>query len=168
MTLFAILAVCIGIDLVSSSILVIQLLSGYGERVLLLGLVLLIPYLVHIVVYCIFWYKAWRTIHDPHARTTPGKAVGFMFIPVFNLYWAFVLLWGFAKDYNAFCRRHNIGSPPEHLPAWYFLTVAILLGIFRFVQFVPLFGIIFGIGFYLTMLVLLYKTARAVAAIEKQ
>ena len=54
MTLFTILAVCIGIDLVSSSILVIQLLSGYGERVLLLGLVLLIPYLMHIVVYYIF------------------------------------------------------------------------------------------------------------------
>ena len=33
-------------------------------------------------------------------RTTPGKAVGFLFIPFFNLYWVFTTYVGLAKDWN--------------------------------------------------------------------
>ena len=32
---------------------------------------------------------------------TPGKAVGFLFIPVFGLYWMFVSIWGLGKVFNA-------------------------------------------------------------------
>lgn len=42
----------------------------------------------------------WKTVQDGAARTTPGKAVGFLFIPLFNLYWMFVALHGLSKELN--------------------------------------------------------------------
>jgi serine/threonine protein kinase len=50
--------------------------------------------------------RMWKSIQDGHARTTPDNAVAYCFIPGFNLYWAFPVLWGFAKDYNSFLNRH--------------------------------------------------------------
>jgi len=38
-------------------------------------------------------YKAWEAIQNGHARTSPGKAVGFLFIPCFSLYWMFPAYW---------------------------------------------------------------------------
>src|SRR4030042_1209335 len=52
--------------------------------------------------------RAWAAIQDGHARTTPNRAIGFLFVPLFNLYWVFVALHGFALDYNAFVTRHRI------------------------------------------------------------
>jgi Na+/proline symporter len=54
-------------------------------------------------------YKAWTAIqHGPvPVRTTPGKAVGFLFIPFFNCYWIFQALWGWTKDYNAVAACRN-------------------------------------------------------------
>ncbi len=54
------------------------------------------------------YYKAWGAIQDGYARTTPGKVLGFSFIPVFNIYWVFVVMAGFASDYNAYLERHKI------------------------------------------------------------
>jgi serine/threonine protein kinase len=51
--------------------------------------------------------QMWKSIQDGHARTTPENAIAYCFIPVFNLYWAFPVLWGFAKDYNSFLDRHS-------------------------------------------------------------
>ena len=38
------------------------------------------------IVLLAFWYQAWSAIQDGHARTSPGRAVGFVFIPLFNFY----------------------------------------------------------------------------------
>ncbi len=46
--------------------------------------------------------RCWSIIQGISARTTPGKAVGFLFIPVFNIYWAFVAYVGLAADVNKF------------------------------------------------------------------
>ena len=166
MTLFTIIAVCTVIDFVLSGVFVAAYFYRADTLLVGLGLVLSAFSLVHIVVLCIFWHRAWRSIQDEHCRTTPGKAVGFLFIPVFNLYWAFVMLWGFAKDYNAFCRRHEIDGAPR-LPEGFFLTVAILGVVFMFMQFVPIIGVIYGMAVSLAALVLLYKTTRAVIAIHQ-
>jgi hypothetical protein len=34
-------------------------------------------------------YKCWNSLPHQFRATTPGKAVGFMFIPFYNFYWAF-------------------------------------------------------------------------------
>jgi uncharacterized membrane protein len=62
-------------------------------------------------------YKAWQAIQDGQPQTTPGKAVGFLFIPFFNLYWIFVAYWGWAKDYNKYAveRGYQLPVVPEGL-----------------------------------------------------
>jgi hypothetical protein len=55
--------------------------------------------------------KAWASIQDESTRTTPRKAVGFLFIPVFNVRWMFVAVGGFADEYNAYITRARISAP---------------------------------------------------------
>ena len=43
-----------------------------------LGIILLLYAGVVALVWC---YKIWNTIQDDYVRTTPGKAIGFLFIP---------------------------------------------------------------------------------------
>ncbi len=47
---------------------------------------------------CVFIYRVWKSIPREFARTTPGKAVGLLYIPFFWLYWQFVALRGAAYD----------------------------------------------------------------------
>ena len=50
----------------------------------------------------ILLYKYWKLVPYAEAETTPGKAVGFCFIPFFSLYWIFVAKYKLAKHYSAF------------------------------------------------------------------
>jgi hypothetical protein len=56
----------------------------------------------------IILYRCWALIQDGYARTTPGKAVGFLFIPFYNFYWIFEAFAGYSKDANAYIARHNL------------------------------------------------------------
>lgn len=80
--------------------------------------------LIASVVFVIVIYRMWGAIQDGHARTQPGRAVGFLFIPFFNVYWAFQALWGFAKDYNSYLERHGLNL--RRLPEGIFLAYIIL------------------------------------------
>lgn len=105
-------------------------IAGGGILLMILGSIIL---LASSIVVLVLYYKMWVAIQDGHARTTPGKAVGFMFIPLFNLYWVFQAIWGYSKDYNEYLRRHSI--PAQPLSEGLFLTACILplLGWFPFV-----------------------------------
>ena len=58
------------------------------------------------ILACIPWgiatmmlhYRCWRAIPSDVARTSPGAAVGLLFIPFFNFYWVFVSYVGLAED----------------------------------------------------------------------
>jgi len=80
--------------------------SGDGDSGGALGLILMIVSVVAMVAGMIltlmYLYRAWAIIPADMRRTTPGKAVGFCFIPFFNYYWLFVAYAGWAKDYNAY------------------------------------------------------------------
>ena len=64
-----------------------------------------------IVVFSVLIYRMWAAIQDGHARTTPGRAVGLLFVPFFNFYWGFQTFAGFAADYNAYVERHSLNVP---------------------------------------------------------
>ncbi len=57
-------------------------------------------------------YKCWKSIQDGNARTTPGKAVGLLFVPLLNLYWVFNVVPGFATDFNRYIQRHRVDTEP--------------------------------------------------------
>jgi len=80
--------------------------------------------LIASVVFVIVVYRMWGAIQDGHARTQPGRAVGFLFIPFFNIYWAFQALWGFAKDYNSYIERHGLNL--RRLPEGIFVAYIML------------------------------------------
>ena len=96
------------------------------------------------VVMLVLFYKMWAAIQDGYARTTPGKAVGFLFIPFFSLYWIFQSIYGFAVDYNRFLARHHLNIP--QLPKILFLFYVLLIFFYvllNFVGIIPLLGTIF-------------------------
>lgn len=72
--------------------------------------------------------QMWKSIQDGHARTTPESAIAYCFIPVFNLYWAFPVLWGFAKDYNNFLDRHSREGNRLNENIFLFSTISYVLG----------------------------------------
>jgi hypothetical protein len=56
-------------------------------------------------------YKLWAQVQDGRARTTPGMALGGLFIPFFNLYWAFVALPGVAHELNRCADDESLDVP---------------------------------------------------------
>ena len=55
-------------------------------------------------------HKLWSLIPADKARTTPGKAVGFLFIPLFSLYWTFVAFYCLARALNAETGRKSVSE----------------------------------------------------------
>ncbi|MFO1464297.1 MAG: hypothetical protein U1F66_11020 [bacterium] len=71
-----------------------------------------IPILIALITHLAFVYKFWNSIQDGHPRMTPGKAIGFLFIPFFNIYWLFQVYPGFATDYNRYIQEKGIQVRP--------------------------------------------------------
>jgi hypothetical protein len=57
-------------------------------------------------------YKGWSAIQDTNLPTTPGKAVGFLFIPGFCLYWQFVAIVQLAKHINRYAADRSVAITP--------------------------------------------------------
>src|SRR5260370_11759453 len=56
----------------------------------------------------VLMYRAWRITEDGRTRPTPGRAVGLLFVPFFNVYWVWVGIWGLARNLNRFVRRYDL------------------------------------------------------------
>ena len=48
----------------------------------------------------IYLHRIWSVLQHGRPRTTPDKAIGLLFVPLFNLYWFFVAFYGLAQDWN--------------------------------------------------------------------
>ena len=125
-------------------------------------------------------YKAWESIQDGHARTTPGKAIGFLFVPIYSFYWLFQCTWGFAKDYNQYLVRHSLNArklPEDLFLAFYLLEVVpfsvalILAGVIGSSGRDWIIGLIWIAGEllgYILGIVMVAKTCDAVNALRHQ
>ena len=82
-----------------------------------------VPLVFAMIVHCVLLHKAWSAIQDGITRPTPGKAVGFLFIPLFNIYWLFVAIGGWGKAFNGFAQRNHV---QHRAPEGLFLTHCIL------------------------------------------
>ncbi len=76
--------------------------DGSEQRTLLwVVFILLVPQSLAGGTVSLAWLGAvWARIPPSHARTTPLKAVAFLFVPLFNLYWVFRVIVGLARDLN--------------------------------------------------------------------
>lgn len=128
-------------------------IAGVGILLIILAVVMLIA---SSVIICVLYYKMWSAIQDGYARTTPGKAIGFMFIPLFNLYWAFQAIWGYSKDYNEYLRRYSIPAKP--LSEGLFLTACIL----PLVSWIPFVGGLIGIACFVISIIMINSICDAI------
>jgi hypothetical protein len=112
-----------------------------------------------VVIGYILLYRYWQVIQDGNVRTTPGKAVGYSFIPFFNFYWVFTSFLGLAQDMNRYCRERNIQAPVvnEQLALWYCILVA--SSIIPYVNFVTS---IAALVLYIILLNSLTKTSEVI------
>jgi hypothetical protein len=110
----------------------------------------------------VFWHRAWSAIQDGYARTTPGRAIGLMLVPFFNIYWLFQLVGGLAEDYNAYLERHAL--PGEPLPEGLYKLYCWL----SLTHWIPYLGVITSLVDMVLMGVIISKTCDAVNALPER
>ncbi|MDA3798455.1 MAG: hypothetical protein PF692_05165 [Kiritimatiellae bacterium] len=116
------------------------------------------------IVLVVLLYKSWAAIQDGHARTTPGKAIGFLFIPFFNIYWAFQATWGLSKDFNAYLQRNSISVAA--LPEGLFLSFCIL-SITAWIP-IPIPRFVLPVVFYIFGLIMVSTLCDAINAVAEK
>lgn len=138
------------------------------------------------------FYKMWTAIQDNDASITPAEAVGFLFIPVFNIYWALSMITAFTEDYNAFIRRHSIKTKEFSLvlalvfAAMFILSTTVVttpfVCVLAFIGYVSkafasvsyrsitwalfFFSLAAGVGHFITYILFAIKTCDAVNALQ--
>ncbi len=116
----------------------------------------------YLVVISIFAYKIWSIIPPEIATTTPGKAVGFLFIPFYNLYWIFVVYPGWAKDYNLLLAAKKINLPV------FSVGLPKTIAIFTLLSMIPYLGILFSLINIILVMVFISKACNSVNALTDE
>lgn len=74
----------------------------------------------------VYLYRAWFLLQPHTSFATPGKAVGFLFIPFYNLYWVFVAYWRWSQEWNRIIVSSPKHSQAPRMTEGLFLTYPIL------------------------------------------
>jgi hypothetical protein len=82
-------------------------LNESSDTKLIAGLLGLPVAVLATIFTCILHYNCWQAVPTKYRRTTPGKAVGYLFIPFYNLYWLFISFPGLAKGFSDFARENS-------------------------------------------------------------
>lgn len=105
-------------------------------------------------------YRYWNLIRDIKPDVTPGTAVGFLFIPLFNLYWVFRAFAHLSKEFNRYLRTRQIAAQPSS--EGMSLTYCIL----TLISCIPYLGSLVGmvnLVFFFIMFIDFNRTAIAIA-----
>lgn len=116
-------------------------------------------WVLSVIGWSILIYRAWKALAPYQPATTPGRAVGLLFVPLFNLYWQFVALRGLAIDFNrALASSGKTGVPPinEGVPT----AICIL----NLLSMVPLLNLLVILPGLILMLVFMGSVLRSVNA----
>ena len=132
-----------------------------NDAVIIIGLLTLFAFsaLIYstVMIYVVV-YRSWKCVQSlPDVRTTPGKGVGFLFIPFFNFYWYFVAYHGWAKDCNKMRQEQGLMNAPQ-VSEGVFLTYCITL----ILSIVPVIGGLFWIVAMIMLLIALKQQCRVI------
>ncbi|MEM1084014.1 MAG: GYF domain-containing protein [Verrucomicrobiota bacterium] len=86
----------------------------------------MIPFLIGTIMGMIYLYRAWVLLQPHTQHSTPGKAVGFLFIPFYNLYWMFVAYWRWSQEWNRLVAMNPAHPQAPRANEGLFLTYCIL------------------------------------------
>lgn len=72
-------------------------------------------------IFIFLLYKAWEAIPDNSRGLKPWKAIGQLFIPLFNFYWIFVAIKDLPREINTHIQKNGIQAPlvSEQLGLWF-------------------------------------------------
>lgn len=129
---------------------------GFGFAVAMAGVILGLVYL----------YRTWHLIRDGSPRTSPGKAVGFLFIPFFNLYWYFQAFHGLSEDYNAWLSARNLEEPRMNEGLFQAFCWLNLVG--TLTSLVPIIGSIISMVYLVVMYMVLFQICRTLNHFAEQ
>lgn len=101
-------------------------------------------------------FRSWSIIQGRTARTTPGRAVGFNFIPFYNFYWVFVAVKGLAEDINSLFDQANINVKRINVGLSLWACILFILSI------IPVIGVITLLISTILYTILVYQWAEAV------
>ena len=59
------------------------------------------------VAWGVLHHSCWKVLPERYRTTTPAMAVGLLFVPFFNFYWAFVSLVGLAEGFNTLAEKER-------------------------------------------------------------
>lgn len=130
---------------------------GYPLCFVVIGILFVIP---AAVLGFILMYRWWESIQDGNPRTTPGKAVGYSFIPFFNFYWWYVAFVGLVKDINIYCRERAIPAKVDEgmALAYYILLLTTII---------PYVGMVTALGSIVVGIILTKQITETVIMIIK-
>lgn len=78
-----------------------------------LAWVFAVPAILSVVFSTLLHYKCWHAIPKAFARISAGKAVGWLFVPFFNLFWVFPSIFGLGNDSEMLARHKKLkGAMP--------------------------------------------------------
>lgn len=77
-----------------------------------------------VVLFVYVVYRSWLVIGDRLTRPSPGMAAGFLFIPIFNIYWQFKAIASYPNQFMLFGQRYGIGANPP--PRWPYMSYCLL------------------------------------------
>ena len=102
---------------------VLALFSDYSSDREFWTLISLIPLIPMVVFQSLILHRGWKSVQDGAAQTTPGKAVGYCFIPFFSIYWNFIAHVGLMKEFNRIAEAR--GRQDQKVNEGFALTSAI-------------------------------------------
>jgi uncharacterized membrane protein len=111
----------------------------------------------------ILLYRMWSIIQDGNVRTTPEKAVGFLFIPLFNFYWIFVVYYGLAVDFNRYVVERKFNISLLSIPLFLATCILPIASLLPYVMYVA-----FPVNIVVDIIVLFQMLTRYNALVEKK
>ena len=70
--------------------------------------------LIYVILSTRFLFVAWKYLKDyPEVSTTPGKAAGLMFVPLFNVFWIRNAFVGWQRDFLSTARHFRLETVPS-------------------------------------------------------
>lgn len=129
-------------------IVIIDANGGSDAGLIIMGIAIFFGFIIMTIswiYFCVLLYRVWKFAIVESRRhnlkpsvDTPGKAVGFLFIPFFNFYWIFKAYGSLPKDLNAIARAKNINAAISE-------GLGISLAVICLLSIIPFIGYILGL-----------------------
>lgn len=120
---------------------------------------LLVTVLVVLILWSQLHFKLWKSLPSDLRATSPGKAVGLMLVPLFNLYWAFVTWPKLGQGMIQWQKRRNVRSPMNFTALGY-MVAALYTSSFLFWQY-PLLSLLLTVASVLVEVAFYYQVTTA-------